>query len=84
MTARPDRGPRSTWLGHFDLLYEEAAQALASRDMEQKQLLGPITTEVKPAPLLGGRARAREGSWDERHRRPSPAHCPGPQKKPAS
>jgi peptide-methionine (S)-S-oxide reductase len=44
----PDRGSqyRSAMFTFSD---EQLAQALASRDLEQKQLLAPITTEVKPA-----------------------------------
>ena len=78
----PDRGSQYR-SAIFTFSDEQLAQALASRDLEQKQLLAPITTEVKPAgPFYV--AEPEHQQWDERHGYES---CPLPRhaaKKPAS
>ncbi|MGO8970075.1 MAG: peptide-methionine (S)-S-oxide reductase MsrA [Myxococcaceae bacterium] len=62
---------------------EQQALALASRELEQKQLVKRITTEVAPASAFW-LAEAEHQQWDERHGYES---CPLPQhaqQKPAS
>jgi peptide-methionine (S)-S-oxide reductase len=78
----PDRGSqyRSAIFTFGD---EQQALALASREAEQKHLVSPITTEVKPAGPFWV-AEPEHQQWDERHGYescPLPSHA---ERKPAS
>ena len=78
----PDRGSQYR-SAIFTFGPEQQAQAIASRDEEQKKLLNPITTEIAPAGPFWV-AEAGHQQWDERHGYES---CPAPRHaatKPAS
>jgi peptide-methionine (S)-S-oxide reductase len=78
----PDRGSQYR-SAIFTFGEEQLALANASRDAEQKHLMKPITTEVKPADAFWI-AEPDHQQWDERHGYescPLPSHA---EKKPTS
>lgn len=71
----PDRG-RHYRSAIFTLGPEQLKAALASRAEEQRQLVGPITTEIAPAGPFW-RAEEYQQQFDEKHGRLS---CPVPER----
>ena len=59
----------------FTVNAEQQAQAIASRDADQKKLVRPITTEIAPAGPFWVAEREHQ-QWDERHGYES---CPLPE-----